>query len=91
VPRCPPQIPHALTWDQTRATTVESQRLTAWAMTWPYHTVNLNNKSYRVYILYYIRDNTLSLLCCVMVSILIWSNYNGVRRNGLSCREMSGE
>jgi hypothetical protein len=29
VPRCPPQIPHALTWDQTRATTVESQRLTA--------------------------------------------------------------
>jgi hypothetical protein len=29
VPRCPPQIPHDLTWDRTRAATVGSQRLTA--------------------------------------------------------------
>jgi hypothetical protein len=29
VPLCPPQIPHDLTWDRTRATAVESQRLTA--------------------------------------------------------------
>jgi hypothetical protein len=29
VPLCPPQIPHNLTWDQTGAAAVESQRLTA--------------------------------------------------------------
>jgi hypothetical protein len=35
VPLCPPQIPHYLTWDQTRAAEVRSQRLTAWAMARP--------------------------------------------------------
>jgi hypothetical protein len=35
VPLCPPQIPHGLTWDRTRAATVGSQRLTAWAMARP--------------------------------------------------------
>jgi hypothetical protein len=29
VPLCPPQIPHDLRWDRTRAAAVESQRLTA--------------------------------------------------------------
>jgi hypothetical protein len=29
VPLCPPQIPHDLTWDRTRAATVGSQQLTA--------------------------------------------------------------
>jgi hypothetical protein len=29
VPRCPPQITHELTWDQTRAAAVGSRRLTA--------------------------------------------------------------
>jgi hypothetical protein len=29
VPLCPPQIPHDLTWDRTRAAAVGSQRLTA--------------------------------------------------------------
>jgi hypothetical protein len=29
VPLCPPQIPHDLTWDRTRAAAVRSQRLTA--------------------------------------------------------------
>jgi hypothetical protein len=29
VPLCPPQIPHDLTWDRTRAVAVGSQRLTA--------------------------------------------------------------
>jgi hypothetical protein len=29
VPLRPPQIPHDLTWDRTRAAAVESQRLTA--------------------------------------------------------------
>jgi hypothetical protein len=29
VPVCPPQIPHDLTWDRTRAAAVGSQRLTA--------------------------------------------------------------
>jgi hypothetical protein len=32
---CPPQIPHDLTWDRTRAAAVGSQRLTAWAMARP--------------------------------------------------------
>jgi hypothetical protein len=36
VPLCPPQIPHDLTWTGTRAATVGSRRLTAWAMTRPY-------------------------------------------------------
>jgi hypothetical protein len=29
VPHCPPQIPHDLTWDRTRAAAVGSRRLTA--------------------------------------------------------------
>jgi hypothetical protein len=32
VPLCPPQIPHGLTRDRTRASAVEGRRLTAWAM-----------------------------------------------------------
>jgi hypothetical protein len=32
---CPPQIPHDLTSDRTRAAAVGSQRLTAWAMARP--------------------------------------------------------
>jgi hypothetical protein len=34
-PLCPPQIPHDLTWAQTREAAVESQLLTAWAMARP--------------------------------------------------------
>jgi hypothetical protein len=29
---CPPQIPHELTWDQTRAAAMGNQWLTAWAV-----------------------------------------------------------
>jgi hypothetical protein len=32
VPLCPPQIPHGLTRDRTRASAVGGRRLTAWAM-----------------------------------------------------------
>jgi hypothetical protein len=32
VPLCPPQIPHGLTWDRTRASAVTGRQLTAWAM-----------------------------------------------------------
>jgi hypothetical protein len=35
VPLCPPQIPHVLTRDQTRASEVGGRRLTAWAMARP--------------------------------------------------------
>jgi hypothetical protein len=35
VPLCPPQIPHDLTWDRTRAAAVGSQRLTASGMARP--------------------------------------------------------
>jgi hypothetical protein len=35
VPLCPPQIPHDLTRDRTRAATVGSWRPTAWTMTRP--------------------------------------------------------
>jgi hypothetical protein len=31
-PLCPPQIPHGLAWDRTRASAVRGRRLTAWAM-----------------------------------------------------------
>jgi hypothetical protein len=32
---CPPQIPHDLTWNRTRATAVGSRLLAAWTTTWP--------------------------------------------------------
>ena len=35
LPLCPPQIPHGLTRNRTRASAVGSRRLTAWAMTRP--------------------------------------------------------
>jgi hypothetical protein len=35
LPLCPPQIPHWLTWDRTRASAVGGRRLTAWAMARP--------------------------------------------------------
>jgi hypothetical protein len=41
VPLCPSQIPHDPTWDRTRAATVGSRRLIAWAMTRPFWTRSL--------------------------------------------------
>jgi hypothetical protein len=41
VPLCPPQIPHALTWDLTWAAAVGSRRLTAWAMAQPHRRTYL--------------------------------------------------
>jgi hypothetical protein len=35
VPLCPPQIPHGLTRDRTRASAMGGRRLTAWAMARP--------------------------------------------------------
>jgi hypothetical protein len=35
VPLCPPQIPHGLIRDRTRASAVRGRRLTAWAMARP--------------------------------------------------------
>jgi hypothetical protein len=32
---CPPQIPHDLVWDWTRAATVGTQRVTGWATALP--------------------------------------------------------
>jgi hypothetical protein len=42
VPLCSPQIPHDLTWDRTRAATVGSLRLTAWAMARPSSSPKMN-------------------------------------------------
>jgi hypothetical protein len=39
VPLCPPQIPHAA-WTRTRAASLGSQRLTAWATEWPFRRFN---------------------------------------------------
>jgi hypothetical protein len=36
VPLCPPQIPHGLTRNRTRASAVRGRRLTAWAMARPF-------------------------------------------------------
>jgi hypothetical protein len=44
VPLCPPQIPHDLTWDRTRAAAVGSRRLTAWAMAWPWEPKSLSQE-----------------------------------------------
>jgi hypothetical protein len=41
VPLCPPQTPHGLTRDRTRASAVEGRRLTAWAMARPFITDNV--------------------------------------------------
>jgi hypothetical protein len=38
VPLCPPQIPHGLTRDRTRASAVRGRRLTAWTMARPWQT-----------------------------------------------------
>jgi hypothetical protein len=47
-PLCPPQIPHYLTWDGTRAAAVGSQRLTALAIArrkhWHYMSIDFINK-----------------------------------------------
>jgi hypothetical protein len=44
VPLCPPQFPHDLTWDGTRAAAVGSWRLTAWAVAPPCY-LNLRYKA----------------------------------------------
>jgi hypothetical protein len=52
VPLCPPQIPHDLNWDRTRAAEVGSRLLTAWAMSRPKHVIShvgcVEISSYRV-------------------------------------------
>jgi len=35
LPLCPPQIPHGMAWDHTRALIVRGWQLTAWAMAHP--------------------------------------------------------
>jgi hypothetical protein len=42
VPPCPPQIPHGLTCERTRASSVRIRQLTAWAMTRPYTVVRFS-------------------------------------------------
>jgi hypothetical protein len=42
VPLCPPQIPHDLIWNQTRATPVGSQQLTTWRVAQPLEHVRLS-------------------------------------------------
>jgi hypothetical protein len=49
VPLCPPQIPHGLTRDRTRASAVGGWRLTAWAMARPDTNVKtINNNSTKI-------------------------------------------
>jgi hypothetical protein len=43
VPLCPPQIPHGLIRDRTRASAVGGRRLTAWAMARPLHRSYMYN------------------------------------------------
>jgi hypothetical protein len=45
VPLCPPQIPHRLTRDQTLASALGGQRLTAWAMAQPCRSLLLPNRN----------------------------------------------
>jgi hypothetical protein len=46
VPLCPPQTPHGLIEDWTRASTVEGRRLTAWAMARPIQSLNFFFQKY---------------------------------------------
>jgi hypothetical protein len=41
VPLCPPQIPHWLTQDRTRASALRGRRLTAWDMVRPCNAILL--------------------------------------------------
>jgi hypothetical protein len=43
VPLCPPQIPHGLTRDRTRASAVSGRQLTAWALAWPLFQTYINS------------------------------------------------
>jgi hypothetical protein len=44
-PVCPPQIPHGLTWDRTRAAAMGSRRLTASAVARPKQSCNISSKT----------------------------------------------
>jgi hypothetical protein len=70
VPLCPPQIPHDLTWDRTRAAAVGCRRLTVWAITRP----TLHLLSSRIISLYCCGEYT--LLHCVTLRLII-PNYRG--------------
>jgi hypothetical protein len=52
VPLCPPQIPHGLTRDRTRASAVGGRRLTAWAMARPWLCVTGCQMPLRINILW---------------------------------------
>jgi len=43
--RCPPHIPHGLTWDWTQASPVGGPRLAAWAVAWPVPREMLNTRN----------------------------------------------
>jgi hypothetical protein len=51
-PLSPPQIPHDLSWDRTRAAAVGSQRLNAWAMAWPNFKLLQQMTAENVYVLF---------------------------------------
>jgi hypothetical protein len=51
VPLCPPQIPHGLTQARTRATSVGSRRLAAWAKSRPFANLILTINFYKLYVM----------------------------------------
>jgi hypothetical protein len=62
---CPPQIPHGLTGDRTRASAVGGRRLTAWAMARPglcFHLITLRHTSQSVGLLW-TRDRPVAETC----------------------------
>jgi hypothetical protein len=65
VPLCPPQIPHDLTWDRSRAAAVGNQRLTAWAMARPNFTLLCKGPCTRSSLIPNLKTEDV-IMCCVV-------------------------
>jgi hypothetical protein len=75
MPLCPPQIPHGLIRDRTRASAVGGQRLSAWGMARPRRTSWLHGCSV----------SWIPVGLCTLHSRHIWLNL--WRRNEMVCND----
>jgi hypothetical protein len=82
VPFCPPQIPHRLNRDRTRASAVGGRRLTAWAMARPYETRDSERNT-----LLWMENVAVNKTRCYEWNTLLWTEY--VVLNGKPCPEHS--
>jgi hypothetical protein len=87
VPLCPPQITLDQTQDWTRATAVESQRLTAWAMAWPIMKLSMYIMPPETIAMAYLKvpavsnantetSQTLDIITLILLEYLSWRLWN---------------